>query len=94
MRKFFGNKGKAAALGKCRIVLAAAAAGLLVYLLAAPNPWTTDDQVKIWGWLGGLAAFAGIRIFMIRAWSSCRHPPVSPNSCPIAREIKSPFTST
>jgi len=47
-----------------RAFLAAAAAGLVIYLLAAPKPWAIDDEVKIWGWGGGAVALAGVLLLL------------------------------
>lgn len=47
-----------------RAFLAAAAAGLIIYLLAAPKPWAIDDEVKIWGWGGGAVALAGVLLLL------------------------------
>jgi len=54
-------------LTRIRIFLAAAAAGLAVYLLAAPKPWAIDDEIKVWAWGGGAVALAGVLVLLATA---------------------------
>lgn len=70
----------------CLLALGGAAMGLLIYLAAAPNPWSTHDEVKVWGWFGGLAALAGAAVLFTTArwWlrpsmtTSAYHPSETP----------------
>lgn len=52
---------------RCRWVLAAAGIGLAAYLAAAPNPWNTDDRIKIWAWGGTALALAGVGLLAATA---------------------------
>lgn len=54
-------------VARIRIFLAAAAAGLVVYLLAAPKPWAIEDEIKVWAWGGGAVALAGVLVLLATA---------------------------
>jgi len=54
-------------VARIRVFLGAAAAGLAVYLLAAPKPWGIDDEIKVWAWGGGAFVLGGVLLLLATA---------------------------